>query len=749
MKSINTKLATMALLVSVAAGFQSCVSDEPFANGDEGKLRLKLVINNDVTRAETDGMSLSESCVLYISGEKGLLHKFKGLANVPEIITLRSGSYTAEAWAGDSVPAAFDKKFYKGRKGFQINGGETQVDLKCGIANVVTSVNEATVDPNLMKNYSVRFEIKDYKPTKSHPDANLVLNADNIADKGYFMMPSYSKTIAYTIEGENIEGNHFSVGGEIANAQGGHEYRLNLTYNPSYEEIGGAFITVVVDDSEILVEDEIEIFGRPDIKGEDFDMDKQVIGNAGGFTEKIIRTRAFGEIKSLTLTAHRFAEMGLPSEAFDLMNITDAAKQSINQKGIEWEVSDNAEKNYTSAYIWFRPSFLNALPESNEEYVIDVKCEDGYGKAFTKSLRIAVGDGAIQIDDPVVLDEIPANDFLAIGSRSATLTGSIVTPEVVNPSLQYRVSGDADWKSVGLETIQEAMLRAPRKAATGKAFKVTLRALEPSTRYEVRVAADGFQSESKFFTTESVFAIPNASFEEEWGTYQVKTLLGQRTVKFPGAGSEPTFWDSGNEGAATANMILTDEQTQMVHSGAKGIKMSSASAFNVMAAGNLFVGDYVRTDGTNGVLSFGRPYDGSHPSKVRVFANYRPGTVDIIGKDADLNVVTIQKEDSDQGQIYVALTTAPIEIRTNPKDRKLFNADDPEVLAYGQVTWNSAFGPEGSLEMIDIPFTYNAKAKTTKPLYLVIVVSASKFGDYFSGSSKSVMYLDDFELIYE
>ncbi|MDE5712626.1 MAG: PCMD domain-containing protein, partial [Muribaculaceae bacterium] len=31
----------------------------------------------------------------------------------------------------------------------------------------------------------------------------------------------------------------------------------------------------------------------------------------------------------------------------------------------------------------------------------------------------------------------------------------------------------------------------------------------------------------------------------------------------------------------------------------------------------------------------------------------------------------------------------------------------------------------------------------------VIVCSASKFGDYFCGSSSSVMYVDDFELVYE
>ena len=70
-------------------------------------------------------------------------------------------------------------------------------------------------------------------------------------------------------------------------------------------------------------------------------------------------------------------------------------------------------------------------------------------------------------------------------------------------------------------------------------------------------------------------------------------------------------------------------------------------------------------------------------------------------------------------------------------------------MAYGQVTWKEAFGPDGSLQTLEIPFEYTSIAKTQKPLYLVIVASASKFGDFYCGSSSSVMYLDDFELVYE
>ncbi len=133
---------------------------------------------------------------------------------------------------------------------------------------------------------------------------------------------------------------------------------------------------------------------------------------------------------------------------------------------------------------------------------------------------------------------------------------------------------------------------------------------------------------------------------------------------------------------------------------------------------------------------------------LKVRANYRPGSGVKVKSGNEEFVPAGFGGGNDHGQIYVALTTAPIEIRTNPNNRKLFSKDDSEVLAYGEVTWTAAFGPDGSLQEVEIPLEYNNRASSTRPTHLVIVVSASKYGDYFSGAEGSVMYLDDFELVY-
>ena len=157
----------------------------------------------------------------------------------------------------------------------------------------------------------------------------------------------------------------------------------------------------------------------------------------------------------------------------------------------------------------------------------------------------------------------------------------------------------------------------------------------------------------------------------------------------------------------------------------------------------------MKTDVTDGVLSLGRPYNGSHPTKLRVWVNYRPGGDVSVKKGNEGYIDDMVSGGTDQGQIYVALSVGPVDIRTKESDRKLFNPDDDQILAYGQITWKDAFGPDGQLKMVEIPFTYNERAHSKVPTHLIVTSCASKFGDFFSGSSSSVMYLDDMELIYE
>lgn len=742
MKNIFKYGYTAAGLLLLSAAMQSCAVEEPFGSG-EGVLQMKLVINSDVTRAAMSQEDLSANCVVYISGEKGLVFKERGLNNLPDQIALREGKYIAEAWTGDSVPASFDSKFYYGNKGFDmVAGSDNELELVCKIANVVASIGANTVDDTQIKNLHV---------TVSTSNGSLEFTPENYKTaKGYFMMPFKDgvreSTLKVKVEGENILGEPFVKEKTVENVKPTHEYVVKLSYNSDEEEPqGGGFVSISIDERENLVADTVEIFAAPAIDGVDFDIDKQIVGNPGEFSgDKVVKVVAFDEITSFTIECIDAGNLNLPAQAVDLKKCDDATIAQLHAAGITWDktvedLSDNKDGHKRQlSYITFSEQYLNSLPARATEYRIILTATDGTGndlmpgKTTAKTLRIAVGEEAIVYDDPLIVEDVTTSgNYMAIGARQASLNVSVKDETATGLGIMYRERGSSDWTKVPLTL---------SRAAT--AGSVVLTNLKPATTYEYKAYADGFEATDVMnFTTEGIFEIPNASMED-WSDYS-----SNNKVLLPGPGGERTFWDSGNHGSATMSVTLTQGSEDMKHSGSKSARLRSqfvglGGFAGKFAAGNLFAGTYVKTDGTDGVLEFGRPYNGSHPDKLRLYVNYRPGTVE---KGGD----KIANGSEDEGQIYVALTTAPVEVRTKKSNQKLFDPNGDEVIAYGQYSFEGAYGPDGQLQMLEIPIEYYSKARNVKPTHLVIVCSASKYGDFFQGGEGSLMYLDDFELVYE
>lgn len=728
----------------LAISLQSCISEEPFAAGGEGTLTLNTEIRGNVVRtraiAADELTALRNKCVVYIENEKGLIRKYKGLDNIPaEGIKLRTGSYVAEAWSGDSVSASFSSKFYRGYQKFDMNEGANSLTLRCNIANVIVSVDPASLGVNLT----------DLKVTYWHSRGELVFDKDNIADaKGYFMMPNADKNLNYKIEGKKSSGEAYEKTGVIENVQRAHEYVLTISEEDAPVTEGGALIRITIADIPVIEED-VEIFTAPAIQGVGYDIEGQVVSKDRNFKDTQVYIRGYFGLGSVLMNvSDNFADLGSG------LNLTEGSSQTeLSSKGIKVErrlstdaasTLEGGEVLVDELYVTFTKAFLDALPESDMEYKITFEATDGRHNVSTGSLRIANSEAAEEIKAPVQTGAAPdpENEPMAVLSKSAILTGYVTSEDAKNYGIKYRKQGETAWNEVPAKSTARGV-RTP--------FSVTVTGLEPSTTYEYTAYAEGYDKEDiQAFTTEGVFTIPNAGMEE-WGTYKgtsSMSLANGKDITFPGTGTR-TFWDSGNPGAAAANNILTEPATDMFHSGTKSAKLTSKECgmfgINKFAAGNLFAGEYTKTDGTDGVLSFGRPYDGSHPTKLTLYANYRPA----VGSGKGVNSEYIGEGQLDQAQIYVALSTEPVEIRTKSSNQKLFNPKDPCILAYGQVTWTESFGPDGALQKVEIPLEYYESAKTSKPTHIIIVCSASKYGDYFSGGPGSVMYLDDFELVYD
>lgn len=133
---------------------------------------------------------------------------------------------------------------------------------------------------------------------------------------------------------------------------------------------------------------------------------------------------------------------------------------------------------------------------------------------------------------------------------------------------------------------------------------------------------------------------------------------------------------------------------------------------------------------------------------MKVWVKYTPVKVTDGGSQ-------IAKGEMDQGIIYVALvdesTTEyeteqwPAIIKTDPKKLSLFNPDGANMIAYGEKVFTEATEGSGLIQ-IEIPINYKRTGVT--PSNIIVVASASRYGDYFQGGSGSVMYIDDIELTY-
>jgi len=291
--------------------------------------------------------------------------------------------------------------------------------------------------------------------------------------------------------------------------------------------------------------------------------------------------------------------------------------------------------------------------------------------------------------------------------------------------VEYCVAGTGEW------------VKAPEAwiTHTGSTFYALLRNLNPLTRYVARAYSDSEYGEEVEFTTGSILQVPDSSLDE-WSK--------SGKIWNPWSEGGTPYWDTGNKGATTlgeSNTVPTEDTSTGTGLAAKlETRFVGIGTIGKLAAGNIFVGRYVKTDGTNGILSFGRPF-AERPTKLRGYLKYKSATVSHSSSE-----FSYLKGEPDTCIVWCALIDSPepFEIRTNPSNRHLFNPEGPEVVAYGNFQSGESI-PDY------IPFEFNLEYTSTDrvPKYILIVASASKYGDYFTGGNGSVLYLDDLELLYD
>ena len=725
------KLLTFsAALIGLAMG--SCSDDAKYDLGNvsgEGRVMIRTSLNADVakSRAITPVDELAKDAMIWISNEKGLVRRFDASNPLPTGgVTLLAGNYTAEVWAGDSVPASFDTRWFKGMEKFTVvSGSVSQVTVVAAIANVVTSV---------VADKGAKDVLSDITMTIGHKTGSLEFTPELIENnaKGYFMMPSIDKNLAWTLKGTLSTGEEFTKTGTIENARPKTEYILTVKHDGGVTSpVGGAFITVEIQEATI-VEDEFTINAAPAISGIGFDLSQPVIAEPGKFAKKSLWVAATSFLKRAEVRCDAFtALLGIGGNDFEIFGMEPSVESAVNAAGIHWTYTTHDDTRFSELKLTFDKELLNNLPSG--EHQVSVTITDEADKTATATMTLMVSDALVMTDQ---VDALAPTTW----ATKATLTGTVMKDGATGLGIQYRKQGTQQWTQVAAD-------EATSRAAANSKYIVTLTGLEPGATYEYQSYCDDFTSSvTCTFTTESATPLPNSGFEE-WGS--------DGGVVIPAASTADQFWDSGNHGAYKAGKaVLTERDGSIRHSGSYSARLTSkyANLFGIgkFAAGNIFIGKYLETDGMDGVLGWGRDFQ-SRPRALRVWAKYTPQTINRVQS----NPRNLKEGDSDQGIIYIAIlngnnksdskygTQWPCVIRT--KSTQLFSKDDPNVIAYGEKLFTEATGGDSLVEF-EIPIEYYDT--NTKAVKVICVASASVGGDYFTGGEGSQLYIDDFELIY-
>lgn len=368
--------------------------------------------------------------------------------------------------------------------------------------------------------------------------------------------------------------------------------------------------------------------------------------------------------------------------------------------------------------------------EPRDHYKFSFDVEGGTSTSGGLALKVTV-DGTLNDKEHIIdIIDLPVQSVeVTTGSVNPWAMFAYVNGEYTTESapeglgFQYRKASETEWTDFAGEISYE-----------GKTFSARITGLEPETLYEFRAvsAQDRREDNAVQFTTEAADQLPNFNFDswyKDGKNWYANADMGDNY-----------FWDSGNKGANTLSEVNpTSPEETFVVSG-KAVRMESKYVILAFAGGNIYSGSFGSVSGLGASINFGRPYT-CRPTALHGWYSYAPKAIDKVKAPyEDL------KGTMDVGKIYVALTdwSSPFNVNTNTGT--FFVPDeDPAVIAYGEleIPENS----NGEYKEFTIDLEYRDLERI--PTHVLVVATASKYADYFTGGVGSTMYIDEFEFLFE
>ncbi|MDD3107710.1 MAG: DUF4493 domain-containing protein [Alistipes sp.] len=690
----------IALCVGVllAGGLASCSSEGDIDRGSgegNGNGYVEVSLKSDPLAVEVSGSKAEVDPtyrVDFVDQNGNIAKSIADHKQITEPIALRAGSYTVKAYGeNESTDAGFETPYYAGEATATVkSGASTVVEIVCNLANVKVSVSYAA---NIKDNFT------EYAVTVTNEDKGSLIFEENENRAGYLKCTG---TLVWKLNLRNKNGTSYELTQKIPNVKPRQHYNLAFSINESADpNEGGVTTTITVDkttnDHNHSMDVVLNPKNKPQVVGTGFDIDQTFAVTQGTATTCEMSLLAEAKVSDIQLShsSAYLSSLGIPTEV-SLVSVDATTEATIRAKGITWTtpVSDAMLVKLNFGTL------LSALPLG--DYAFNLLIVDTQNQRVNKTLNVTVAPDV----DVTTLD---ATDIWAKFATVNAKWNSVSQPEGV--TFAYKKTSDAQWTTLATSAVTVS--------AANATFSATLTGLEPATAYQVKaVTSTQDNATAKSFTTQSASQLENMNLES-W------------TSKYVPAGP----WCSGNNSFVK---MTSKETTTVATTGGVSAKLQAKAAVGMFAAGNLFTGGNFAIVGTSGgEMDFGVAYT-DRPTSLSGYYNYTPGSVDYAA-----DAYSSMKGQSDICQIYVLLADWDQPFHINTTTSTLIDVNDTHIIAYGQLSNNQS---TNGWSTFNIPLEYRS---SRTPKYALIVATTSKYGDYFTGSTGSVLYVDELSFGFE
>lgn len=374
----------------------------------------------------------------------------------------------------------------------------------------------------------------------------------------------------------------------------------------------------------------------------------------------------------------------------------------VNTEVLQWKtVDDTIYTRKWGSSSFFQSRYFN----QNDDENINIG-----GEIYSKEYPI---------EEPII--DQPVVTFINSWSRHAQISANGINGQ--DNGFEIKETAGTSWEKVNRKNI----------TSSGDKFNAYISGLKPGTSYTVRAYSGEKTSQEIVFGTEQEMKIPNAGFNIWYK--DGKSWMPNIDMTY-----ENYWWDSWNRSVNTLGEKNTTEPEYSTKiEGNAAARLGSTKMLSVFAPGCIYSGYFIERVGFGSKISLGQPYT-SRPIRMRGYYKYTPGVIDFAKYPyGNLN------GQLDNCHIYVALADWDYPFIVNTTTETFLNLqNDPGIIAFGELSSNTSTGGYRSFSI-----ELNYKSETRKPKYIVIWASASKYGDRYTGSTSSVLYLDDLSLEFE